>query len=152
MPSMPYTPPTLVPTTEPSSRPSAMEELKESKKTYTALLYTATEEKETVDPNSTPQVEMAKLRVAYAQILAAVADEGSRTERRIREAVAANASLTEADAVVERELHCATETTKKHMYRPTPIYQRISLPPFNSDAIIKAIRYSNLCSYNRSHQ
>jgi hypothetical protein len=88
--------------------------LKESEKTNAALLYTTSKEHET-GPGSTPEAELAKLRVAHAQLLAAVADEGSRTERRIREAVSARVSSTEADLIVERELRLAAETTLESM-------------------------------------
>ena len=88
--------------------------LKESEKTNAALLYTTSKQHET-NPGSTPEAELAKLRVAHAQLLAAASDEGSRTERRIREAVSARLSSTEADLIVERELRLSAETTLESM-------------------------------------
>ena len=86
-----------------------LQALKDSETTNVALLYTTTTKHE-VSPGSTPAAELAKLRVAHAQLLSAAAEGGSRTERRIREAVAANACSAEADAIVERELRLAAES------------------------------------------
>ena len=88
--------------------------LKESETTNVALLYTTTTKHE-VSAGSTPATELAKLRGAHAQLLSAAAEEGSRTERRIREAVAANACSVEADVIVERELRFAAESALETM-------------------------------------
>ena len=86
-----------------------LQALKDSEKTNAALLYTTTREHEAVGPDSSSEAELAKLRVSHAQLLAAVSEEGSRTERRIKEAMAASAASIEADVIVERELRFAAE-------------------------------------------
>ena len=88
--------------------------LKESEKNRAALEYAASMEQEDVG-FSTHEREIAKLRAANAQLLSAASDEASRTERRVREAVTANASAFEADNILERELRVAAEAAFENM-------------------------------------
>merc|ERR1712087_19112 len=60
--------------------------------------------------SSSMEAELARLKIANAQLLAAAADTGSKTEKRIRAAVAAHASSCETELFLERELR---ETAEK---------------------------------------
>ena len=88
--------------------------LKESEKTRAALEYAASKEHDDVG-FSTQEREIAMLRSANGQLLSAAADEASRTERRVREAVTANASAFEADIILERELRIAAEAALENV-------------------------------------
>lgn len=88
--------------------------LKESEKTNTALVYSASRELES-DDTFHPDNELSKLRASNAQLLSSAADEAARTERRIREAVVASASLVEAEVLVEREVRVAAETALENV-------------------------------------
>jgi len=54
--------------------------------------------------------ELMRLKIANEELLAAAAESGSKTERRIREAVAASAASFEAELLFEKDLR---ETAKK---------------------------------------
>mmetsp|Transcript_15187 Transcript_15187/g.25224 ORF Transcript_15187/g.25224 Transcript_15187/m.25224 type:complete len:2554 (+) Transcript_15187:278-7939(+) len=88
--------------------------LKESEKTNTALVYETSKEQET-EVTEHVENELSKLRTSNTRLLSAASEEGARTERRIREAIAANASLVEADVIVERELRVAAETALENV-------------------------------------
>lgn len=82
--------------------------LRESEKNNAALVYATSKERDSGEVDN-HEDELARLRASNAQLLTAAGEEGSKTERRIREAVAASASLVEADVILERELRSATE-------------------------------------------
>ena len=88
--------------------------LKESEKTNAALVYSTSKELET-DGAGHAQSELSKLRSSNAQLLSAATEEAARTERRIREAIVTNASLVEADVIVERELRVAAESALENV-------------------------------------
>jgi len=88
--------------------------LKESEKANAALVYATTKETET-DHTSHVGNEISKLRASNAHLLAAATEEAANAERRIREAVNANASLVEANMIVERELRVAAETAVENV-------------------------------------
>lgn len=85
-----------------------MHSLKESEKKNAAIVFSTSKERES-DGSVSPEAELSRLRVEKAQLLTAAAEEGSRTESRIREAVAAHVSSMEADIILERELRVAAE-------------------------------------------
>jgi DNA repair exonuclease SbcCD ATPase subunit len=82
--------------------------LKESEKKNAAIVFSTSKTSES-DGSASPEAELSRLRVERAQLLTAAAEEGSRTEGRIREAVAAHVSSMEADIILERELRVAAE-------------------------------------------
>jgi len=82
--------------------------LKESEKKNAAIVFSTAKKRES-DGSDSPEAELSRLRVEKAQLLSAAAEEGSRTESRIREAVAAHVSSMEADVILERELRVAAE-------------------------------------------
>jgi len=88
--------------------------LKESEKANAALVYATSKETET-DDTSPADNELSKLRASNAHLLAAATEEAANAERRIREAVNANASLVEANIIVERELRVAAETAVENV-------------------------------------
>ena len=88
--------------------------LKESEKTNAALVYSASREIEG-DDSSQPENELLKLRASNAQLLTAASEEAARTERRIREAIVASASLVEAEVLVEREIRVAAEAALENV-------------------------------------
>jgi hypothetical protein len=88
--------------------------LKESEKANTALVYETSKDQE-AEVTEHVENELSKLRRSNARLLSAATEEGVRTERRIREAIAANASLVEADVIVERELRVAAETALENV-------------------------------------
>lgn len=88
--------------------------LKESEKTNAALVYSASREIEG-DDSLQPENELSKLRASNAQLLTSAAEEAARTERRIREAIVASASLVEAEVLVEREIRVAAETALENV-------------------------------------
>jgi len=86
--------------------------LNESKKANSALVYSSTVENGdniAVQPEKT---ELSKLRLEKAQLLVNSSEIGSQTERRIREAIAANNSLKETEIIIERELREAAESER----------------------------------------
>uniref|UniRef100_A0A7S4S2U0 Uncharacterized protein n=1 Tax=Ditylum brightwellii TaxID=49249 RepID=A0A7S4S2U0_9STRA len=85
-------------------------DLKESEKANTALVYSTSVENQT-GSTSPEKSELIMLRLEKVQLLAAVSEASARTERRVREAVAACASSYEADLIVEKELREAAEAT-----------------------------------------
>jgi len=80
--------------------------LHESEKTNAALVVTETMSKAKDNSSDTNALEMelARLKIANAQLLAAVAETGSKTEKRIRAAVAAHAASSEAELLLEKDL------------------------------------------------
>ena len=85
--------------------------LKESEKKNAALVYsTRKEHRDDSATGGSAEAELARLRLERAELLTAVAEEGSRAERRIREAVTAHASSMEADVILERELRVSAES------------------------------------------
>eukprot|EP00547_Thalassionema_nitzschioides_P014136 CAMPEP_0194247660 /NCGR_PEP_ID=MMETSP0158-20130606/16923_1 /TAXON_ID=33649 /ORGANISM="Thalassionema nitzschioides, Strain L26-B" /LENGTH=2479 /DNA_ID=CAMNT_0038983787 /DNA_START=105 /DNA_END=7541 /DNA_ORIENTATION=- len=90
--------------------------LKESEKANAALVHATSKEPEQ-EPDHTCKVddELSMLRTSNAYLLGAATEEAANSERRIREAVTANASLAEADIIVERELRVAAETGLEHV-------------------------------------
>lgn len=82
--------------------------LKESEKKNAAIVFSTSKKRES-DGSDSPEAELSRLRVEKAQLLTAAAEEGSRTESRIREAVAAHVSSMEADVILEKELRVAAE-------------------------------------------
>jgi chromosome segregation ATPase len=90
--------------------------LKESERTNSALVFAASKgESETDNDSSDPDTEVAKLRVENAHLLTIAADEKAKTERRLREVLAAQAASAEADVILERELRIAAEAAVKTM-------------------------------------
>jgi DNA repair exonuclease SbcCD ATPase subunit len=83
--------------------------LKETEKKNAAIVFSTSKKGESPEKSS-PDDELARLRIEKAQLLSAAAEEGSRAERRIREAVAAQYSSVEADFILERELRATAET------------------------------------------
>jgi DNA repair exonuclease SbcCD ATPase subunit len=88
--------------------------LKESEKKNAAIVFSTSKKGESPEKSS-PDAELARLRIEKAQLLSAAAEEGSRAERRIREAVAAQSSSVEADFILERELRVAAEAAMQDM-------------------------------------
>lgn len=86
--------------------------LKDSEKNNAALLYAASKE---YPASESPEKELAKLRIEKAQLLVAAAEEGERTERRLREVIATEVSSAEADILVERERRLAAEAASENM-------------------------------------
>ena len=100
--------------------------LKESEKINAALVYSSARELET-DETVHTENEISKLRMFNAKLLSSATDEASRTERRIREAIVANASLVEAEVIVERELRVAAETALENVKSQLDEIQRSQL-------------------------
>lgn len=90
--------------------------LSESEKANSTLVYSTTAQKD-ADGVSSNEVELAKLRVERAQLLASASENGAKFERRIREAVAANASSVEAEIILEKELKESAELALSEMQR-----------------------------------
>lgn len=88
--------------------------LKESEKKNAAIVFSTSKQSESHE-SASPDAEIARLRIEKAQLLSAAAEEGSRAERRIREAVAAHLSSMEADVILERELRAAAEAAVEDM-------------------------------------
>lgn len=88
--------------------------LKDSEKNKAAMVFAASQNFSASSKDS-PEIELAKLRVEKAQLLVAAADEGARTERRLREVIAADLSSTEADVLVANERRLAAETACDNM-------------------------------------
>lgn len=84
--------------------------LHESEKTNATLVVAETMSKDQGNDMKSNSAELARLKIVNAQLLAAAAETGSKTERRIREAVAANAASCEAELLLERDLR---ETAEK---------------------------------------
>jgi len=76
------------------------------------LVYAASKE---YPVSESPEAELAKLRIEKAQLLVAAAEEGERTERRLREVIATEVSSAEADVLVERERRLAAEAACENM-------------------------------------
>ena len=62
-----------------------------------------------------PRIEVEVLRLEKAELLAAAAEEGSRFEMRLHEALAAQKSSTEADLILEKELRLAAVRALENM-------------------------------------
>ena len=86
-----------------------MHSLAESEKANAALVY-ATSVQSEQEASSEDAAELARVRLERAQLLAAATEVGARTERRIREAVAASAASIEAELILEREQRQAAES------------------------------------------
>ena len=82
--------------------------LSESEKANSALVYSTSMERSN-DVVLSDTEELEKLRLEKAQLLAAVSEGSLKTERRIREAIAAHASSSEAEVMLERELRESAE-------------------------------------------
>ena len=82
--------------------------LKDSEKSREALLQASSRSRD-LDSAQNAALELARLRMEKAHLLAASSQEASRTERRIRELREAAKSAAEADVLVERELRAAAE-------------------------------------------
>jgi len=81
--------------------------LSESEKANSTLVYSTTVQKDV--ESFSDEMEFTKLQFEKAQLLASASENGSKFERRIREAVAANAASIEADVLLERELRESAE-------------------------------------------
>jgi hypothetical protein len=88
--------------------------LKESEKTNAALAYSSSRGTDAED-YARSENELSILRSSNAQLLASISEEASRTERRIREAIIASASLVEAEVILERELRIAAEAALENV-------------------------------------
>jgi len=89
--------------------------LHESEKTNASLVVADTLSRDHGHEADANGAELARLKIANAQLLAAAAETGSKTERRIREAVAANAASNEAEILLERDLREAAEKSSEEM-------------------------------------
>jgi len=87
----------------------------ESEKANSTLVYSTTVQKDA--DGSSDEIELAKLRLEKAQLLASASENGAKFERRIREAVAANASSIEAEIILEKELRESAELALFEMQR-----------------------------------
>jgi hypothetical protein len=88
-----------------------LQSLKDSEKTNSALVSAAFKGETEEEDNTDPAAELSKLRIENAHLLTMAADDNARTERRLRESLAAQASSAEADAILERELRIAAEAS-----------------------------------------
>ena len=89
--------------------------LKDSEKNKTAMVFAASKDYSASSNNDSPEAELSKLRIEKAQLLVAAADEGARTERRLRDVLATELSSSEADILVERERRLAAEAACDNM-------------------------------------
>ena len=87
---------------------SLSQSLNESEKSREALLQASSRGRDP-DSGQNAGVELVRLRMEKAHLLAAASQEASRTERRIRELRETAVSSAEADILVERELRAAAE-------------------------------------------
>jgi chromosome segregation ATPase len=87
--------------------------LKDSEKNNAAMLYAAS--RDHTGGVDSPGTELAKLRIEKAQLLVAAAEEGAKTERRIREVLATELSSAETDILVEREKRLAADAAVDNM-------------------------------------
>ncbi|CAB9517704.1 kinesin K39 [Seminavis robusta] len=88
--------------------------LKDAEKNNAAMLYAASRD-HSARADESSETELAKLRIEKAQLLVAAAEEGARTERRIREVIATELSSAETDILVEREKRLAAEAAYDNM-------------------------------------
>jgi phage regulator Rha-like protein len=95
-------------------RDRTLQLLKDSEKNNAAMVYAASKE-HPASPNESPEAELARLRIEKAQLIVAAAEEGERTERRLREVIATEVSSAEADVLVERERRLAAEAACNNM-------------------------------------
>jgi hypothetical protein len=87
-------------------RDRIFQSLRESEKSKEALLQASSRGNQAAGDS---ELEVEVLRMEKAQLLSAAGEEASRFERRLREAVAADRSSSEADLFVEKELRLSTE-------------------------------------------
>jgi hypothetical protein len=92
-------------------RDRVLHQLKESEKTNASLVFAASkgESSDTTEGVGNLEIECAKLRVENAHLLTVAADDRGRAERRLREALAAQAAGGEADVILEHELRLSAE-------------------------------------------
>ena len=89
-------------------REQLMHALNESEKANSTLVYSTSVTTENSD-SSMEAIELAKLRLEKAQLLASTAENASKTEKRIREAITGNLSSTEFDILKEKEKRKSVE-------------------------------------------
>jgi chromosome segregation ATPase len=95
-------------------REQLMHALNESEEANSTLVYSTTVTTEH-SGSSMEEIELAKLRLEKAQLLASSAENASKTEKRIREAITGNLSSTEADILEEKEKRKAVENELKNI-------------------------------------
>jgi chromosome segregation ATPase len=89
-----------------------LHQLKESEKTNAALVFaTSKAENQEIDEIDDLEGEVAKLRIENAHLLTVAADDKARAERRLREVLAAQRAIAEADTILEHELRIAAEAS-----------------------------------------
>eukprot|EP00980_Cylindrotheca_fusiformis_P000848 scaffold221_cov120-Cylindrotheca_fusiformis.AAC.9 len=87
----------------------AVHHLREVEKTNASLVYAASKENQASKDAGDLEDEIATLRVANAHLLAVAADDNARSERKLRESLAAQMASTEADVIMEHELRVSAE-------------------------------------------
>lgn len=95
----------------------AVHQRRELETTNAALVFAASKEESDALKNADEdnEAEIARLRVENAHLLTVAADEKARSERRLRENLAAQVASTEADAILEHELRVNAEETMKRL-------------------------------------
>merc|ERR1712194_841141 len=88
-------------------RDTLAHKLEQSEKANAALVYSTSHDGAGVESES----EVIKLQLERAQLLAKINDMGADLERRVREAVAAQASFSEAELIVERQSRKGVESS-----------------------------------------
>jgi chromosome segregation ATPase len=83
--------------------------LKESEKSREILLHASSRDVITNGGDGDPYMELNRLRMEKAQLLASAADEAAQAEYRIREAQASAKAAADAEILVERELRVQAE-------------------------------------------
>jgi hypothetical protein len=95
----------------------AVHQLRELEKTNAALVYVAptedNEDSNTIDGDYA--TEIAKLRIENAHLLTISSDEKARSERKLRDILAAQVASIEADAILEHELRVNAENINKNL-------------------------------------
>lgn len=92
-----------------SEKDRLLQALKDSERTKDAMIRATTEER--VPEGNDLFVEITKLRLEKAELLISASEEAAKSERRLREARAAEKATRDADLILERELRAAAEAS-----------------------------------------
>lgn len=84
--------------------------LHDSEKANATLVRETTLERDEEDETVSDEMELSRLKLENAQLLNAASQNASKLERRIREAVAANAAAVESEMIVEKDLRKTAES------------------------------------------